>query len=65
MIKKFMSRKITIERGDSICEYPLSIATVVYAPDGSIQDVKIEPYTCEIANVEYVDTPLYFVVKEG
>jgi hypothetical protein len=61
-VKRYMSRKITVERGDSIEEYPLSIATVTYATDGTVLDVVVQPYEREIPNVEYLDTPLHFVI---
>lgn len=60
--KKFMARRIIVERGDSMTEYPLSIATAVYDDSGVLLSVDVAPYEREIDGVEYVDGTLTFTL---
>ena len=63
IVRKFMSRSVTIVRDGKETHYPLSIATVAYDESDEAIDVSVQPYIREIPGVEYVDTPLVITIR--
>lgn len=64
MIRKYMSRKITVVNDDgSKSIHTLAIAEVCLDDAGKILAFNVFPYSGEIPGVEYLDTPL--LLKKG
>lgn len=57
--RRYMSRRVELHHPDGrIDTYPLSIADISYAPDGSVATVEVTPFTEEIPGVTYLDDTL-------